>query len=108
MYRHRSKEHTVLVETQEGNEERSYVGAIMNDMDFNVRARAGSMLPENKEFVENKIMQLMQMGVITDPLYILNNIELPGKEKLINQIQSKSKELGEKLKTFTEQEEVLY
>jgi hypothetical protein len=99
-----TKEHTVLVETQEGNEERSYVGAIMNDMDFNVRARAGSMLPENKEFVENKIMQLMQMGVITDPLYILNNIELPGKEKLINQMMEQNQAMAMQQQPLTPEE----
>lgn len=99
-----TREHTVLVETQEGNEERSYVGAIMNDMDFNVRARAGSMLPENKEFVENKIMQLMQMGVITDPLYILNNIELPGKEKLINQMMEQNQAMAMQQQPLTPEE----
>tara|TARA_R100001530_G_scaffold9713_2_gene9784 strand:- start:63 stop:1868 length:1806 start_codon:yes stop_codon:yes gene_type:complete len=78
--------HTVDVETAEGLEERSYIGAMMGEMDFNVRARAGSMLPENREWIENKIMQLMQLGIITDPVYILENMELPGKEKLIQQV----------------------
>ena len=79
-------EHSVTLETDTGMLEQKYVGTMMQEMDFNVRAKAGSMLPENKEWIENKIMQLMQMGLITDPIYILENIELPGKEKLINSI----------------------
>jgi len=78
-----TQEHVVMVDTQDGPEQRNYIGAMMNEMEFDVRARAGSMLPENREWIENKIMQLMQMGLITDPMYILENIELPGKEKLI-------------------------
>jgi hypothetical protein len=36
-------------------------------------------------------MQLMQMGVVTDPLYLLEHIELPGKEKLIRSIAEQQK-----------------
>lgn len=78
-----TEEHSLMVETDEGVEERLYIGTMMNEMKFDVRAKAGSMLPENREWIENKIMQLMQMGLITDPVYILENVELPGKEKLI-------------------------
>ena len=82
--------HTVMVDGEEGSEERSYVGSMFSEMDFNVRAKAGSMLPENKEWIENKILQLMQMGVITDPIYILENMELPGKDKLIRQMMEQA------------------
>ena len=82
--------HTVMVDGDEGSEERSYVGSMFSEMDFNVRAKAGSMLPENKEWIENKILQLMQMGVITDPIYILENMELPGKDKLIRQMMEQA------------------
>jgi hypothetical protein len=81
-----TNEHLVMVDTNEGSEERRYIGTMMNEMEFDVRAKAGSMLPENREWIENKIMQLMQMGLITDPLYILENVELPGKEKLIRNL----------------------
>tara|TARA_R110002012_G_scaffold4795_3_gene21949 strand:- start:859 stop:2646 length:1788 start_codon:yes stop_codon:yes gene_type:complete len=81
-----TEEHIMMVETDEGVDERRYIGTMMGQMDFDVRAKAGSMLPENREWIENKIMQLMQMGLVTDPIYILENIELPGKEKLIRQM----------------------
>ena len=81
-----TEEHVMMVETDEGVDERRYIGTMMGQMDFDVRAKAGSMLPENREWIENKIMQLMQMGLVTDPIYILENIELPGKEKLIRQM----------------------
>jgi hypothetical protein len=81
-----TEEHVMMVETDDGVDERRYIGTMMNEMDFDVRAKAGSMLPENREWIENKIMQLMQMGLVTDPIYILENIELPGKEKLIRKM----------------------
>jgi len=81
-----TSEHAVSLETDTGMLEQKYIGTMMQGMNFNVRARAGSMLPENKEWIENKIMQLMQMGLVTDPIYILENIELPGKEKLIRTV----------------------
>jgi hypothetical protein len=81
-----TEEHVMMVETDDGVDERRYIGTMMNEMDFDVRAKAGSMLPENREWIENKIMQLMQMGLVTDPVYILENIELPGKEKLIRKM----------------------
>jgi hypothetical protein len=51
-----------------------------------VRAKAGSMLPENRQFLENKILQLAQMGALTDQEYILEHMELPGKERLLRKL----------------------
>jgi len=68
-------------------EKRSYIGIEYQNMKFNVRAKAGSMLPENKMYVENKIMQLAQMGLIADPEFIIENIDLPGKEKLLQRMR---------------------
>tara|TARA_R100001530_G_scaffold14867_2_gene13305 strand:+ start:702 stop:2510 length:1809 start_codon:yes stop_codon:yes gene_type:complete len=89
-----TEEHTMTIDGAEGPEERKYVGAMMQDMNFDVRAKAGSMLPENREYIEAKIMQLMQMGVVTDPLYLLEHIELPGKEKLIRSIVEQQKAMA--------------
>ena len=47
---------------------------------------AGSMLPENRQFLENKILQLAQMGALTDQEYILEHMELPGKERLLRKL----------------------
>jgi len=38
-------------------------------------------------YVENKIMQLAQMGLIADPEFIIENIDLPGKEKLLKKMR---------------------
>jgi hypothetical protein len=73
-------------------EERRYIGAMLQGMDFEVRARSGSMLPENREWIEQKIMQLMQMGLVTDPMYILENIELPGKERLMRSLMDQQQQ----------------
>ncbi len=55
-----------------------------NDIDTMVRARVGSMLPDNRAYVEDKILSLAQAGLIQDPEYILENMQLPGIERLIN------------------------
>ena len=68
-------------------EQRSFIGIEYQGMQFNVRAKAGSMLPENKMYIENKILQLAQMGLITDPEFILDNIDLPGKELLLQKMR---------------------
>jgi hypothetical protein len=76
-------------------ERRSYIGMEYQNMKFNVRAKAGSMLPENKMYVENKIMQLAQMGLITDPEFIIENVDLPGKEKLLQRMRDERAALQE-------------
>ena len=68
-------------------EQRNFIGIEYQGMQFNVRAKAGSMLPENKMYVENKILQLAQMGLITDPEFILDNIDLPGKDVLLQKMR---------------------
>jgi hypothetical protein len=68
-------------------EQRSFVGIEYQGMQFNVRAKAGSMLPENKMYVENKILQLAQMGLIQDPEFIIENVDLPGKEALLQKMR---------------------
>ena len=87
-----TEEHLTSVETDKGMEERRYIGAMLQGMDFEVRARSGSMLPENREWIEQKIMQLMQMGLVTDPMYILENIELPGKERLMRSLMDQQQQ----------------
>ena len=99
-----TEEHSVSMETETGILEQKYVGTMMQNMNFNVRAKSGSMLPENKEWLENKIMQLMQMGLITDPLYILDNIELPGKEKLIKSIMSQQASEAQAMEPMSDEE----
>ncbi len=86
-----TEEHLTSVETDQGMQDRKYIGAMLQGMNFEVRARSGSMLPENREWIEQKIMQLMQLGLVTDPLYILENIELPGKERLIRSLMEAQK-----------------
>ena len=84
--------------------EQNYVGTMMQPMNFEVRAKAGSMLPENKEWVENKIMSLVQMGLITDPVWILDNIELPGKEKLMQTMLDQQAAQAQALEPMSDQE----
>ena len=75
-------------------EPRDMIGVMFKDIDMMVRARAGSMLPENRMFVENKILQLAQLGIVTDPEYIVENMEMPSKERLLEHIR-KEKEKSE-------------
>jgi hypothetical protein len=76
-----------VITPNQTQEERGFVGIEYQKMDFNVRAKAGSMLPENKQYVENKILQLAQMGLIQDPEFILDNVDLPGKEVLLQKMR---------------------
>ena len=76
-----------VITPNQTQEERGFVGIEYQKMAFNVRAKAGSMLPENKQYVENKILQLAQMGLIKDPEFILDNIDLPGKEVLLQKMR---------------------
>jgi len=75
-------------------EPRDMIGVMFRDIDLMVRAKAGSMLPENRMFVENKILQLAQLGIVTDPEYIVENMEMPSKERLLEHIR-KEKEKAE-------------
>jgi hypothetical protein len=75
-------------------EPRDMIGVMFRDIDLMVRAKAGSMLPENRMFVENKILQLAQLGIVTDPEYIVENMEMPSKERLLEHIR-KEKEAQE-------------
>ena len=68
-------------------EPRDMIGVMFKDIDLMVRAKAGSMLPENRMFVENKILQLAQLGIVTDPEYIVENMEMPSKERLLAKIR---------------------
>ncbi len=99
-----TEEHSVSLQTDTGNMEQNYVGTMMQPMNFEVRAKAGSMLPENKEWVENKIMSLVQMGLITDPVWILDNIELPGKEKLMQTMMDQQAAQAQALEPMSDQE----
>jgi hypothetical protein len=99
-----TEEHSVSLETDTGMLEQKYIGTMMQNMNFNVRAKAGSMLPENKEWIENKILQLMQMGLVTDPIYILENIELPGKEKLIRAMMEQQAQQAQAMEPMSDVE----
>ena len=83
-----NKIHWVSVTDPDGvSEMRDVIGAAFKDRKMAVRAKAGSMLPENRQFLENKILQLAQMGALTDQEYILEHMELPGKERLMRKLK---------------------
>lgn len=73
-------------------EPRDMIGVMFKDIDLMVRAKAGSMLPENRMFVENKILQLAQLGIVTDPEYIVENMEMPSKERLLEHIRKEKEQ----------------
>jgi hypothetical protein len=73
---------------------RSVVGMLFKEKDIMVRVRVGSTLPENRQFAENKIMQLAQMGIVTDPEYIIQNLNMPDKENLLAKMEEQKKELA--------------
>lgn len=73
-------------------EPRDMIGVMFKDVDLMVRAKAGSMLPENRMFVENKILQLAQLGIVTDPEYIVENMEMPSKERLLQKIREEKEQ----------------
>ena len=50
------------------------------------------MMPENKQFVENKILQLAQLGIVTDPEYVVEHMNLPAKERLIALMRQQKEE----------------
>lgn len=73
-------------------EYREVMGLLFKNKDIMVRTRLGSTLPENRQFMENKIMQLAQMGIVTDPEYIIQNLDMPGKESLIRRMAEQKAE----------------
>ena len=73
-------------------EARDMIGVMFRDVDLLVRSRAGSMLPENRMFIENKILQLAQLGIVTDPEYIVENMEMPSKERLLAKIREQKEQ----------------
>jgi len=82
------KMHTLETKDAEGNTaEIRYVGMEFNEVDTMVRARVGSMLPDNRAYIEEKILALVQAGLIQDPEYILENMQLPGVERLISKMR---------------------
>ena len=65
------------------------IGILMQGQRIHVRAKPGSMLPENRAFLEQKILQLAQLGLIDDPMYLVQHLQLPGKELIINMMKEK-------------------
>ena len=94
MIKHMGTEnHSLSMKDSEGNEaEVVYQGMEFADIDQMVRARVGSMLPDNRTYVEEKILSLAQAGLIQDPEYILENMQLPGIERLINEMREKKQQ----------------
>ena len=83
-----SEQHSLSMKDAEGNQaEVIYQGMEFAEVDQMVRARVGSMLPDNRTYVEEKILSLAQAGLIQDPEYILENMQLPGIERLISQMR---------------------
>jgi len=83
-----SEQHSLSMKDAQGNQaEVIYQGMEFAEVDQMVRARVGSMLPDNRTYVEEKILSLAQAGLIQDPEYILENMQLPGIERLISQMR---------------------
>tara|TARA_R110001592_G_scaffold27006_10_gene100592 strand:+ start:6143 stop:7939 length:1797 start_codon:yes stop_codon:yes gene_type:complete len=88
--------HSMTMKDTEGNNaEVIYQGMEFNDVDQMVRARVGSMLPDNRSYIEEKLLSLAQAGLIQDPEYILENMQLPGIERLVSQMRDKKKQQEE-------------
>ena len=91
-----TKSHWVSVTAPDGVDEmKEMIGALFAKKKFAVKAKKGSMLPENRMFLENKLLQLAQMGVLTDTEYILEHMELPGKERLLAKMRKQKEEQAE-------------
>jgi len=90
-----TKIHWVSVTDPNGiSEMRDVIGAAFKDRKMAVRAKAGSMLPENRAFLENKMLQLAQLGILTDQEYLLEHMELPGKERLLIKMQEQKEAMA--------------
>ena len=91
-----TKIHWVSVTDPNGVEEmRDVIGAAFKERKMAVRAKAGSMLPENRSFVENKMLQLAQLGILTDQEYLLEHMELPGKERLLRKMAEQKEQMAQ-------------
>tara|TARA_Y100001938_G_C8089010_1_gene433892 strand:- start:63 stop:1847 length:1785 start_codon:yes stop_codon:yes gene_type:complete len=87
------KMHILDMRDADGNQaEVRYIGMEFNEVDTMVRARVGSMLPDNRAYIEEKILSLVQAGLIQDPEYILENMQLPGVERLIKQMRDQKEQ----------------
>lgn len=87
--------HSLSMKDKEGNEaEVIYMGMEFNEVDQMVRARVGSMLPDNRAYIEEKILSLAQAGLLQDPEYILENMQLPGVERLVRQMREQKQQAG--------------
>lgn len=86
-----SEEHRMTVTEELGDVEYGYTGVQLRGKNMRVRSKPGSMLPDNKTYIEEKVMALAQMGIITDPEFIIDNVELPNKQVLINKIQEQKR-----------------
>jgi len=84
-------EHQVTVPNELGEQQYTYTGLELQGKPMRVRAKAGSMMPDNKAFIEEKILQLVQLGIIQDTEFVIENIELPGKQKLLNKIRAEKR-----------------
>lgn len=84
---------------------RSVVGMLFKEKDIMVRCRVGSTLPENRQFAENKIMQLAQMGIITDPEYIIQNLNMPDKEMLMRKMEEDKQKMVDAQKQAIQEEQ---
>jgi hypothetical protein len=85
--------HSLSMTDTEGNAaEVVYQGMEFNEIDTMVRARVGSMLPDNRAYIEEKILSLAQAGLIQDPEYILENMQLPGMERLIAKMREQKQQ----------------
>lgn len=88
-----SEMHTMTMRDNQGNEaEVVYQGMEFNQVDQMVRARVGSMLPDNRAYIEEKILALAQAGLLQDPEYILENMQLPGVERLVKQMRDQKQQ----------------
>ena len=85
--------HSLSMKDADGNQaEVVYMGMEFNEVDQMVRARVGSMLPDNRAYIEEKILSLTQAGLIQDPEYVLENMQLPGIERLIKQMRDQKQQ----------------
>lgn len=97
--------HSLSMKDADGNQaEVVYMGMEFNEVDQMVRARVGSMLPDNRAYIEEKILSLTQAGLIQDPEYVLENMQLPGVERLIKQMRDQKQAGPEQFEGMSEDE----
>lgn len=80
-------EHRVTITEDLGDVEYGFTGIELRDKKMRVRAKAGSMMPDNRTYIEEKVLALAQMGIIQDPEFILENVELPNKQRLLDKMR---------------------